>query len=143
MIVTNMEHYRKEIEAVDYDFTLMNGDICKCKPSICNKCDFNTADSCSQEITKWLMSEYKPELIKTLKAREKHFVEFIENGFLTRDKSGYLYWYEGKPIKDNAWWVGHEYRNIILGNNEDFFPFVKWEDEEPWEVSGLREWKVK
>ena len=140
MKITNMEHYRKEIEAVDYDFALINGDVCKCKASHCNKCDFGIGDNCSQKIIKWLMSEYKPDSTTMLTAREKHFVEFIENGFMARDKGGYLYWYEEKPVRENTWWISDCTQMRIVDNT--LFSFITWDDE-PIAVEDLRKLKVR
>lgn len=138
-----MEHYRGEIEAVGHDFALINGKVVKCNR--CVKCDFETEpdeewESCTIKRVRWLMSEYKPEPVLT--AREMGFVECIENGWLARDKDNELNWYEIEPRKDgfNGWWDEHVAGATEI--NKDFFPFITWEDEEPWAVSNLRKLKA-
>ena len=138
MIVTNMEHYRKEIEALNYDFTLINGVVSQCSLKVCAKCDFKEGP-CTLKVVEWLMSEYKPESTLMLTLREKHFVEFIEKGFIARDKGGYLYWYIEKPAKENSWWISDCKHMAIV--DKTLFPFITWDDE-PIAVEDLRKLKV-
>ena len=140
---TNMEHYRDEIEAAEYDFALINGEVKSCRSTTCSKCDFDTAMGCCTTIIKWLMSEYKPEPVLT--EREKHFVEFAQEGWLARDKRGYAYVYQEKPFKhEDVWSVANPKKCAVLtGFQGDMFPFITWEDEEPWAVSYLRKLEVK
>ena len=86
------------------------------------------------------MSEYKPELVLT--AREKHFVEFAQEGWLGRSISNVLYWYKSKPEKGRGSWSGtvHSFECEVLDN---LFSFITWEDEEPWAVEDLRKLKVE
>ena len=138
---TNMEHYRGEIQGHKFDFALINGNITGCTGTPCQKCDFNI--QCVKNKVKWLMSEYKPEPVLT--AREKRFVEFLQDGWLARDlRHNCFYWFKEKPTKGNdAWycecsaWLLH---SILL---EGLFPFITWEDEEPWSVASLRKLKVQ
>ena len=143
---TNMEHFRSEIEKVGHDFAFINGKVEKCK--MCKKCDFETEpdeawESCTIRKMRWLMSEYKPEPVLT--AREKHFVEFAQEGWLARDGDGELWWYKLKPEKKKESWsvgsVTYSFKGIL--NFEQHFRFITWEDEEPWSVEELRKLKVK
>ena len=96
-------------------------------------------------MVKWLMSPYKPELVLT--AREKHFVEFAQEGWLARDADNSLWWYEDKPIR--ACMTKWSYRKFAKRlsdkpyNFEQCFRFITWEDEEPWAVEDLRKLIVK
>ena len=145
---TNMEHFRSEITDVLNewdDFGRVNGKLAKCYGATCNKCEFSRFNNdlnqaCSNAKIKWLMSEYKPEPVLT--AREKHFVEFAQEGWLARNSSNKLIFHKAKPTKREYMWIS--FRNsCTLGANlfGDMFPFITWEDEEPWSIEELR--KVK
>lgn len=142
--VTNMEHFRKDIEAVEYDFALYDGQIGKCRTESCSDCDFIECDKdCSTVLIEWLMSEYKEDPVLT--AREKSFVEFAQDGWLTRDEDGELWWYRDKPKKRESSWsvngVTYSFRGIL--NFKQYFRFITWEDESPWSIEELRKLKVK
>lgn len=138
---TNMEHFRSEIEDVGYRFALVNGEIQKCIGTYCVQCDFYKFKfgNCNGDRIYWLMSEYKPEPVLT--QREKGFVECIRHGWIAADEVGSKMWYEDKPKKDKEpnVWLGKK----IVTLNDDYFPFITWEDEEPWAVSDLRKLKVR
>ena len=97
---TNMEHYRGEIEKLKYSFGFINGEIKSCG-GCCWDCEFHPKNRegehtvCSPYKLQWLMSEYKPDPVLT--AREKHFVEFAQTGYIARDKSGGMWWHEKNP----------------------------------------------
>lgn len=57
-----------------------------------------------------------------------------EKWYVARDKSGDLYLYLGKPIKNinEECWYAQLGKAICFENDE--FPNVKWKDEEPTEV---------
>lgn len=146
-----MEHYRSEIEAViekGCGFGLFDGEIESCHE--CRSCGFSDSNNafdgkhtCSSRRIDWLMSEYKPEPV--LIAREKHFVEFAQEGWLARDRGGSLYQHRGKPYKkDEREWSSTEgFLNMSYFDVDALFPFITWEDEEPWSVEELRELKVE
>ena len=143
---TNMEHYRGEIEDVGYRFALVNGEIQKCIGTYCVQCDFYKFKfgNCNGDRISWLMSEYKPEPVLT--AREKHFVEFVQTGYIARDKSGGMWWHEKKPAKDNEEWQSFSYTMAMNSKPYKYgkdFPFITWEDEEAWSVEDLRKLKVQ
>ena len=141
-----MEHYRDEIlEAIKYGatFGLMGGERKTCGSERCVNCEFYPADnlqSCTANTMLWMMADYKPEI--TLTAREKHFVEFVEKGWIARDEDGETVWYLQKPNKDKyGWKCNCDY--VTLGKFWDgCFNFITWEDEEPWAVSELRKLKT-
>lgn len=149
---TNMEHFRGEAEERKYDFGKRKDSstgkeyFISCTSVNCQRCDFFTGNNmdddlfnCMARKTKWLMSEYKPEPVLT--QREKGFVECIRRGWIAADEVGSKMWYEDKPKKDKEpnVWLG----NKIVTLNDDYFPFITWEDEEPWAVADLRKLKVK
>lgn len=51
--------------------------------------------------------------------------------WIARDEDGELFCYAVKPYKDSGFWIGGN-NNIQLPDN--WFPKVKWEDEEPREL---------
>ena len=142
---TNMEHFRDEIEAVEHRPALIDGKIKSCVGSCCKDCSFYTStfENCSGARISWLMSEYKPEPVLT--QREKHFVEFVETGWLARDKDDELWWYSAKPKRGAKNWVDGQYslgfRRVL--DFSQHFRFITWEDEEPWAVEDLRKLKVE
>ena len=153
---TNMEHYRGEAEERKYDFGKRKDSstgkeyLISCTGVNCQRCDFFTGNNmdddlfnCMARKTKWLMSEYKPEPVLT--AREKHFVEFVLEGWLVRERGGGLYQHREKPYKkDEMEWLSAEgFFNMSYFGANALFPFITWEDEEPWAVEELRKLKVK
>ena len=132
----NAEYYKEKIKKVGLAFGFVNGEIVSCIRADCSECDLqrDVVTSCSLKTIEWLISEYKESV--TLTAREKHFVEFAEDGWLARDESGELYFYKDKPHKrKRGWWENALCRLKAFG---DLFPFIKWEDKEPWSVEELR-----
>ena len=146
---TNMEHFRSDIKDImesSYELPcLIDGKLQICNGGMdCCKCEFSGGrGSCGVSFVKWLMSEYKPEPVLT--AREKRFVEFVQEGWLARDaKYNILYWYKEKPTKDLDEWQCECFTwqlnaRPVVG----LFPFITWKDEEPWAVEELRKLKVQ
>lgn len=139
---TNMEHYRGEIEEAGYRFGIADGKIFACNKGKCGmRCEF-FGGFCNANRIKWLMSEYKPEPVLT--AREKHFAEFVQTGYIARDENMFLHWFEEKPkAKGSDYWVRSGVCTKISSYATGLFPFITWEDEEPWAVEELRKLKVK
>ena len=55
--------------------------------------------------------------------------------FIARDSDGGLYlYYPNPPIKFTKEWV-NEHDSDALCIDQDLFPEVKWEDEEPTEIN--------
>lgn len=149
---TNMEHYRGEIEAILNEknviaISKLDGSIFACKEEECHRCICmdsrdNKIIPCDVTLMRWLMSEYKPEPVLT--QREKGFVECIGGGWIARNKDGDLIWFEGQPERshyENIWTEDIDYDQTQLCAM--YFPFITWEDEEPWSVESLRKLKVQ
>jgi len=60
---------------------------------------------------------------------KKHQEEVTVKGLAARDRDGKLFLYGGKPIRYGNKWVSGELFLPI-----DWFPQVKWEDDEPTPV---------
>lgn len=143
---TNMEHFRSEIEVlisiegIEFAPAVIDGKPEACLEANCKKCLFgDSVENCTIKFIKWLMSPYKPEPV--LSQREKGFVECIRHGWIAADEVGSKMWYEDKPEKSKEpnVWLGKK----IVTLNDDYFPFITWEDEEPWSVEELRKLKVQ
>lgn len=146
---TNMGHFRSEIEEMMARHkhclpAVIDGKPVECLGTRCDECMlYEVAEHCSTNFIKWLMSEYKPETVLT--AREKGFVEFVQDGWLAADIDGFLYWHELKPRKNMAWrdWCSDGECTDLYPISHGTFRFITWEDEEPWSVEELRKLKVK
>lgn len=85
--------------------------------------------------------EYKPEPVLT--QREKHFVEFVQDGYIARDgDDGFIHWFEEKPRKGTEHWIRCGVCTRLSSYSNNLFPFITWEDEESWAVEDLRKLKV-
>jgi hypothetical protein len=141
---TNMEHYRNKMTEMlenKIPFAVIDGELSTCEKVGCDHCDLRKEIYCADGIVAWMMAEYKEK--PTLTAREKHFVEFAETGWLVRDESGNLDWCSHKPYKNHQYksWDVALYATLIEPLQE-LFAFITWEDEEPWSVEDLRKLKV-
>lgn len=152
--MTNFEYYKKQILSVLVDDSHVALDVKGsaprgCKGLSCVDCAFsnhnNDSDglSCDSRRMFWLYEEYveKPTITK----KERAFLEACEpECYIARDMSGIVFIYNSKPGKGcGSWSVDSiKYFNIsgiaisIFGIR-NIFPFIKWEDEEPWKVEDL------
>ena len=146
---TNMEHFRGEIEEIllktDELPAVKNGRPIACKTAGCSNCQLYLRENCGVEFVNWAMSEYKPEPVLT--AREKHFVECLEDGWLIKGEAcNEFKWWEKKPRHERNKWVAYEATKVHSILSYAFgikLPFITWEDEEPWSVASLRKLKVQ
>lgn len=146
--MTNFEKYKDEILEITNkgnDIASIEGKIIECKVDGCENCDFNSERrygiSCNARMLSWLYEEAKP----TLTPEERVFCEVVSKGCITRnDAKDLCYWHGGrKPEK----YINHnEWRGragvYCIGLKDDLFPFVTWEDEEPWNVEDLLKLEV-
>ena len=142
---TNMEHFRSEIEAIfnaGGTLALKDGVPARCRDIGCIDCEFSMCNDRAK--IQWAMSEYKPEPMLT--AREKHFVECLEDGWLTKGEAcNEFKWWEKKPRREGKRWVsdvGSKVHGILSYAFEIKLSFITWEDESPWSVADLRKLKV-
>lgn len=148
--MTNFEKMMKgDIELIKNAVAATTG-LKKEKPTPCSRlacdgcgCDF---PNCEAQMRGWLDAEYK-EPVK-LNEKERLFCEMIAEGYISRDKSGNLYWFELKPIKNALGWVSVKGAFInfklskivaLLFKDNLHFDFIKWKDEEPWSVKDILE----
>lgn len=83
-----------------------------------------------------LLEEYKKP-IKLTRFEYKYLKVAKENGynFIAKDGDGRLFLYKNKPFKSlDEWIVASKVCCRIL---DSLFKFVKWEDEEPWNIDNI------
>lgn len=82
-----------------------------------------------------LLEEYK-ETVKLSKFEYEYLKVAKKEGFnfIARDKNNRLYGFEKQPTKGNAMWGS---RGDYVGMFKSTFKFVKWEDEEPWNIDNI------
>ena len=76
-----------------------------------------------------LLSEAESYILKNAKQEWK---------WIARDIDDNLFLYRNKPGKSNAYW-NNARGNIYLTVYNHLFPFVKWKDDEAWEIAKLLE----
>lgn len=138
--MTNFEKYKDEILDITkngWAKVTKDGKVTACS-SKCEDCAFyyNNVGGCRNAFIKWLYGEAKP----TLTAKERAFCEIVAEGYIARDKEGDLYVYANEPQKGKIQWCDDV--DYIPLNNE-YFPFITWEDEEPWTVEELLKLEVE
>lgn len=76
----------------------------------------------------------KPRLTKDERVVLRNIPEKYK--YIARDNSGELYIYKGKPYKEREEWYSL-FRFNELNLFQDLFQFIKWEDEEPYNIEEL------
>lgn len=140
--MTELEHFikQKDVETIarvcSIARTIKTKDEDCCEKSDCFVCDlWKNKD----EILKILLSEHKekPKLTDDEKAILKSLPKNWK--YMLRNYNNKLFLTESKPKrKDVCYWdyKGSCYDLDIFGH---LFQFIKWEDEEPWNISDLLE----
>lgn len=132
----NWEFYEKELKRYNFGFALTDNKIYSCSEIPCCGCAFDLVlHTCDEARVKWLYQEYKEPVILT--EDEKLLCKLLGRGWIARDKDDCLHWHERKPYKGDCTWIRTRQSRCV--NIRDIFPqckfdFIKWEDEEPWEV---------
>ena len=132
----NWEFYEEEIKKYGLYFAMVNNKVSRCSITICSQCAFYT--ECGRNNNnrmKWLYQEYKEPIVLT--DDEKSLCKLLGRGWIVRDKDDCLHWHERKPYKCDCKWIQtRQSRRVNIGGifSQCKFDFIKWEDEEPWEV---------
>lgn len=155
----NKEKFAKEIIdvackgntiAVTKDNKVVDCDDIPCGSCIFDDCDkyikhIGHLQSCGDKLHEWAESEYV-EPKPTITSREKNFLDALLSNccYIARDKDNLLYVYYDKPIRGNKLWISdyacHDMPKDMYG---DVFSFIKWEDEEPWNIETLKKLEVR
>ena len=100
-----------------------------------NICGVVTCSECLRLSLMGLLEEYK-EPVKLTKFEYEYlkFAKENEYNFIARDKNNNLYLYSNKPWKaENDW----DYEDRTTPVFAELFKFVKWENEEPWNIDNI------
>lgn len=143
----NWEFCEEQLRKYNLAFAMNNDNhnqISSCESIRCDRCAFSASNQsepviCDVTKIKWLYQEHKEPAVLT--NDEKALCKLFSRGWIARDKDDSLYWYENKPggKSDLRWtFCNGSYGDLSLRLNKFFpqckFEFIKWEDEEPWEV---------
>lgn len=139
--MTNFEKYKDEIAKIvrNGKFISLNKNtrvLGECGSISCYNCRF--LGNCAIEALEWLYEEYQEPAPKLTK-KERAFCEIVRHGYIARDKDECLHIYRVPPSKNSLEWTGQCW--IELGC--DFFSFILWEDEKPWNIEDLLKLEVE
>lgn len=130
----NWEFYEEQIKN-NPAFGVVGGEIVECIPPNCPKCSIKNI-RCYDERIKFLYQEHKEPVVLT--DDEKTLCKLLGRGWIARDANNTLWWYENKPTANNGCAWCNPKDTLCTMTNKIFpkckFDFIKWEDEEPWEV---------
>lgn len=143
--MTNFEKYKDEIMKIqNYDFCFDGKKITPCIGQ-CEQCVFNI-DDCIDTKIKWL---YGDKML-FLSIEEQNFCEILQEGYITRDQDGKLYLSTILPDKCSyikKWVISDDICKTdedicFIHLNDNYFSFIKWENEEPWSIKKLLELSI-
>lgn len=147
--MTNFEKYKDFI--LDHinkgeAFGLYGGQLRECDEISCMKCELVSDQFCDDgwvKVLQWMLSEYEEH--KKLTRRQRAFCEAVGTGWIARDKSGYLFAYSVMPIKRSNKWTTPSCISYFDISSVFFtdFPFIKWEDDEPYSIEDMLKWEVE
>lgn len=127
----NWEFYEEELKEYGFAFALVNNQICWCSDVSCSECAF-CSFNCNGSKVQWLYQEHKETVVLT--DDEKALCKLLGRGWIARDRDEKLFYYILEPYKDCNNWRAEWYIYINKCFPQCKFDFIKWEDEEPWEV---------
>ena len=137
----NKEKYIDELIQIIVSGYFLAVDKCTNEPRRCDhktsciECLFNKT-GCSNGRKEWLEQEYQEPI--TLTDDEKTILKNLprEYEWIARDKSWMLYLYFRKPLKTGTCWESESIESdfSMFGN---LFQFIKWEDENPYNIDEL------
>ena len=124
-----------DIENCEDDFNCYLSRIATNSNDNKNICRVVTCSECVRLSLMNLLEEYK-EPVKLSKFEYEYLKVAKKEGvnFIARDKSRELYRFDKRPKKHNlTWGSGGDYVRMF----ESIFKFVKWEDEEPYNIDEI------
>lgn len=139
----NWEKYEKEIKELNsLAFSKNRNTFGYCENTVCDNCDFDeTGTDCIQKKINWLYKESKPTLTKDERAFCEMFC-FTDAKWIARNEDGLLNLFYIKPYKTKTYW-DNGIINSMGAIDYAAFPFIIWEDEEPWSIADLLELEVE
>lgn len=142
----NFEKYKDEILEISkkpdtFAIDKNTNKICCCDDISCYDCKFYNCMYCILKRFEWLYQEYKEPIKLTL--HEKCILESLDKEYewIVRGKNDMLYLFENKPSKGNVgfWYCSEESSGKDLYFFDHLFKFIKWEDEDPYNIQELLE----
>lgn len=145
--MTNGEKYREELlekaEEGNFPAVTLDGKISDCARCDCSSCLLNgLGDGCVSSLIKWLYEEYKVP-VELHQFTVDFLNKILKAGYrwVARDEMGNgmtLNFYDSEPKKTrNVWATRGTYFNAMEFLFEDDFQFIKWNDEEPYDIAEL------
>lgn len=135
----NFERYKDEVLHMineNRTLALSKGKFVNCRSIHCMDCDWYGGDGCFVNAIKWFYKESKIVLIE----EEHKICKLVKDGYLVRNEDGKLYYHQNKPHKTSSYWFcsGEDSDTCICLECFNYlFEFIKWEDDEPWDVKDL------
>lgn len=150
--MTNFEYWKDKILKYnkECEVGVVNNEPVPCTNIDCDICEiYLKGVGCKMTFVDWLYKEHNEK--PTLTQKEWHLLNVLETGYIAKDSTASqycgLYWYEHKPIKSYVDWSNDMndggYLALSNINMEDCFPFIIWEDKEPWKVQDLLKLEVR
>lgn len=144
----NIEKHKDKIKMIGLSkltVEISKGTPKRCSDISCTNCAFFFDSKCirAASVLDWLLSEYKeqPKLTK----EERAFCVFTKVGWICRCKDNTLMLHLRKPKRTDCNWIcGNSIHLIRLRMDaNNLFPFIKWEDAEPWSIEELLKLEVE
>ena len=133
-----MKNKEKYIDKI-IDATLRTNEMCMLVKNamMCECGDLQTCTKCKERLREWLEEEYK-EPIK-LSDDEKAILRSLpkEYKWIARNGGDWLCVYTNKPTKCDIMWNSCDGYRYWIDIFNHLFQFVKWSDEEPWNIEEL------
>lgn len=105
----------------------------------CVSCEFSIEGDCDcNKVKQWYLQEYQEPI--QLTHDEYVILKNVpkEWKWIVRDKyDGIIFIFDQKPFIENKEWKCKGNSNYYLYLFKDLFQFIKWEDEEPYEIAKL------
>lgn len=142
--MTNFEYYKDTIIEITNKRSMVavvHNEPVLCKEiESCTECQLNNGD-CHLNLIEWFCEEHKeqPKLTK----KERQFCELVETGWIARDVDDRLYHHKHLPHKSKNLWCHENYPRYNMNYYFLKFPFITWEDEEPWSIEDLLKLEVE
>ena len=133
-----IETIKEEIKDFDSDNKSLDCYLCQIATNskkTDNYCHNMVCSKCLKISLLKLLEEYKKP-VKLTKFEYEYLKVAKKEGFnfIARDKSNRLYGFEKQPTKGNATWGS---RGDYVGMFKSTFSFVKWEDEDPYNIDEI------
>ena len=97
----------------------------------------NNRKDCKNCVLNWLKAEHKEKI--TLSEAERVILESLDHEYwyIARNKNGTLTIFLGMPRKESEKWNSRGFKFVVLNCFNHLFQFIKWEDEEAYNIAEL------